>query len=166
MRNLLWIMQTISWMLNLWNLSKLSWTQKKIQVFMNGFMITILFLVRSKWRWSFFASSSTFPFPFEFNLHSGVKVDIQIFLWKIDLFTLRLLRLLEPGDLVQSQCPLKTRFSSFSCKWTNKIQGSTMQLMKNLKLFELTWLLRKQPSNLWMSLVLENLLFAKNIVIG
>ena len=30
------------------------------------------------------------------------------------------------------------RFSSFFCKWTNKIQGSTIQPLKTLKLFELT----------------------------
>ena len=39
------------------------------------------------------------------------------------------------------------------CKWTHKIQGSTMQLKKTLQLCKLTWSLRKQPSNLWMLLV-------------
>ena len=47
------------------------------------------------------------------------------------------------------------RFSSFFSKLTNKIQGSTMQLLKTglktLKPFELTWPLRKQPSNSWMN---------------
>ena len=38
------------------------------------------------------------------------------------------------------------------CKWTHKIQGSTMQLKKTLQLCKLTWSLRKQPSNLWMLL--------------
>lgn len=113
MRNLLWIMQTIFWMLNLWNLSKLSWIQKKIQVFMNGFMIIILFLIQSKWRWYFFASSSTFPFPFELNLHSADEVDIQTFLWKTDLFT---------GDYSkQGTCPIATSFENvrFSSLYAN-----------------------------------------------
>ena len=45
------------------------------------------------------------------------------------------------------------RFSSFFCKRSNKIQGSTMQSLKTLKLSEPTWPLRKQPSFSWMLLV-------------
>ena len=58
---------------------------------------------------------------------------------------------------IQSQRFLKTKdsevFFFFFCRWTNKIQGSTMQPLKTSKPFELTWPLRKQPSNLWMLLV-------------
>ena len=65
-------------------------------------------------------------------------------------------RLLEPG-LLEEDCPItmcteSKRFSSFFfffCNRTNKIQGSTMQLLKTLKPFDLTWSLGKQPSNLW-----------------
>ena len=59
---------------------------------------------------------------------------------------------------IQSQRFLKTKdsevfFFFFFCRWTNIIQGSTMQPLKTSKSFELTWPLRKQPSNLWMLLV-------------
>ena len=92
---------------------------------MNGFMITILFLIQSKWRWFFFARSSTLPFPFELNLHSAVEVDIQTFLWKIDLFTLGLLK---PGDLSNHNVIWKHNILKVICKWTNKIQGSINNL--------------------------------------
>ena len=63
-------------------------------------------------------------------------------------------RLLELGHL-EEDCSITTisenkRFSSFSCKVTNKIQDSTMWTLKTLKAFDLTWLLRKQLSNSWM----------------
>ena len=51
---------------------------------------------------------------------------------------------------IQSQRFLKAKNSQFFCNWANKTQGSTMQRLKMLKPFELTWRLRKQPSNLWM----------------
>ena len=45
-------------------------------------------------------------------------------------------------------------------------QGSTMQPLKTLKLLELTWPLRKQPSDSWMLLArcekkIKNILFSK-----
>ena len=51
-------------------------------------------------------------------------------------------RLLEPRHLAEDY-PITTffenkRFSSVYWKWTNKIQGSTRQLLKTLKPFELT----------------------------
>jgi len=73
--------------------------------------------------------------------------------------------------IIHSQRFLKTKDSQvFFCKWTNKIQGSTMQPLKTLKLIELTWPLRKQPWNSWMLLVLlqktkERFVF-ENVVIG
>ena len=65
--------------------------------------------------------------------------------------------LLQPGHL-EEDCLIpkifeNKRFSSFFffCKWSNKIQDSTIQPLhwKTLKPFELTWPLRNQPSNLW-----------------
>lgn len=88
---------------------------------MNGFMITTLSLIQSKWRWYFFANNSTFPFPFELNLHSADEVDIQTFLWKIDLFTVWLL---EPGDLSNRNIIWKHTILKFICKWTNLTEGS------------------------------------------
>ena len=44
-------------------------------------------------------------------------------------------------------------FFFFFCKRTNEIQDSTMRPLKPSRRFELTWPLRKQPSNLWMFLV-------------
>ena len=56
--------------------------------------------------------------------------------------------------IIQSQCFLKTKDSQFFfCKQTSEIQGSTMQLLKTLKLFEPTWPLRKHPSDSWMLLI-------------
>ena len=48
---------------------------------------------------------------------------------------------------------VKQKILKFFGKRANKIQGSTMQPLKTLKLFELTWPLRKRPSNSWMLLV-------------
>ena len=53
------------------------------------------------------------------------------------------------------------------CKRTNKIQHSTVHWLKTIKLFELTWPLRKQPLNSWMLLFclqknLKTLFFFKN----
>ena len=47
----------------------------------------------------------------------------------------------------------RQKIFKFFCKRTNKIQCSTMQPLKTLKPFELTWPLRKQPSNSRMLLV-------------
>ena len=55
--------------------------------------------------------------------------------------------------IVQSERVLKPKDSQVFCKRTNEIQGSTLRPLKTLKPFELTWPLRKQPLNLWMSLV-------------
>ena len=43
----------------------------------------------------------------------------------------------------------KQKILNFFDKGTNKIQGSTIQPLKTLKPFDLTWPVRKQPSNLW-----------------
>ena len=61
-------------------------------------------------------------------------------------------RLLEPGHL-EEDYPITTIFCkqkilNFFDKGTNKIQVSTIQPLKTLKPFDLTWRLRKQPSNL------------------
>ena len=56
----------------------------------------------------------------------------------------------------------------FFGKRTNKIIRFNY-VTETLKPFELSWQLRKQPSNLWvigLSAKLENLLFSENIVIG
>ena len=104
--------------------------------------------------------------PFHFHLSSINRVPSKLisrpFCWKLTF--------LHCDFSNQGTCPITRSFENtilkFFCKWTNKIQGSTMQLLKNLKPFELTWPFRIQPSNLWMLLLLENLFFAKNIVIG
>ena len=56
--------------------------------------------------------------------------------------------------IIQSQSFFwKQWILKFFLQTANKIQGSTMQPMKALKPFELTWPLWKQPINLWMLLV-------------
>ena len=86
-------------------------------------------------------------------------------------FTGRTLKLAHFED-----CPLATfaenkRFSGFFffAKGPIKFRYSTMEPLDTIKLFELTWPLRKQPSNLWMLLVrlqkkLENLLWCNNTI--
>ena len=73
---------------------------------------------------------------------------------------------------LREDCPITTIFwkhkiREFFWKRTNKIRGSTMQPLKTLKAFELTWPLRKQPSNSWMLLArLQRTwesLFSKNV---
>lgn len=53
-------------------------------------------------------------------------------------------------EIVQSQPFLKPGIFKVFCKQTDKIHSSTMCPLKTLKAFELTWPLRKQPSNLWI----------------
>ena len=54
---------------------------------------------------------------------------------------------------------LKTKEKQKFFLQTNKIKGSTMQSFKTLKPFELTWPLKKQPSDSWILLVrLQNAL--------
>ena len=53
-------------------------------------------------------------------------------------------------EIVQSQPFLKPKIFKVFCKQTDKIHSSTMCPLKTLKAFELTWPLRKQPSNLWI----------------
>ena len=64
---------------------------------------------------------------------------------------------LKPGHS-EEDCPItiiseNKRFSSFLANGPIKFKYSTMHSLKTLKPFELTWPLRKQPSNLWMLLV-------------
>ena len=47
----------------------------------------------------------------------------------------------------------KQKIFRFVGKWANKFKYSTVQPLKTFKAFELTWPLRKQPSNLWTLLV-------------
>ena len=52
------------------------------------------------------------------------------------------------------------RFSSFFCKWTHEIQGSSVQPLKTLKPFQLTWALRFmnviETWQTWESFVFKN----------
>ena len=76
---------------------------------------------------------------------------------------------------LEEDCPLATfaenkRFSFFFfATGPIKFRYSTMEPLDTIKPFELTWPLRKQPSNLWMLLVrlqkkLENLLWCNNTI--
>ena len=56
-------------------------------------------------------------------------------------------------EIVHSQPFLKPKIFKVFCKQTDKIHSSTMCPLKTLKAFELTWPLRKWPSDLWMLLV-------------
>ena len=47
----------------------------------------------------------------------------------------------------------KQKVLKLFCKWTNKIQDSTMQPLKTLKPFKHTWPLRKQPLNSWSHVI-------------
>ena len=63
---------------------------------------------------------------------------------------------LKPGHL-EEDCPITTfsqkkRFSSVFADRPIIFKYSTMQLLKFLKPFELTWPIRKQPSNWWLLL--------------
>ena len=51
------------------------------------------------------------------------------------------------NKIIQSQRFLKTKDSHFFFKRTNKIQGSTIKLLKYSKSLELTWPFRKHPKN-------------------
>ena len=74
---------------------------------------------------------------------------------------------------LEENCPITTfsqnkRFSSVFADRLIKFKYSTMQPLKFLKPFKLTWPIRKQPSNWWMLLhgpyakkKLENLVFRK-----
>ena len=75
--------------------------------------------------------------------------------------------------IVHSQHLLKTKdsqvFFFFFATGPIKFRYSTMEPLDTIKPFELTWPLRKQPSNLWMLLVrlqkkLENLLWCNNTI--
>ena len=66
------------------------------------------------------------------------------------------MRTLRPGHS-EEDCPVTTfsqnkRFSSVFADRPIKFKYPTMQPLKCLKPFELTWSLRKQPSNWWMLL--------------
>ena len=83
-----------------------------------------------------------------------MAVWIRQFFYREDTFK-------KPAPL-EEDCPLTTfaenkRFSSFIffyfANGPIKFKYSTVQTLKTIKPFELTWPLRKQPSNLWMSLV-------------
>ena len=84
------------------------------------------------------------------------------------------MRTLKPGHL-EEDCPITTfsqnkRFSSVFADRPIKLKYSTMQPLKFLKAFELTWPLRKPPSNWWMLLhgpyekKILRIFFSENVV--
>ena len=72
---------------------------------------------------------------------------VQNYAW---LYTVQTLKWDTWKEIVQSQPFLKPKIFKIFCKQTDKIHSSTMCPLKTLKAFELTWPLRKQPSNLWI----------------
>ena len=62
-------------------------------------------------------------------------------------------------DAIFLQCGGHSKDSQVFCKWTNKIQGSTTQPLKTLKLIELTWTVSGRNVIGPFAKKLENLLF-------
>ena len=87
-----------------------------------------------------------------FNVSKRV---INIILVKDTQWITVTVRLLKPGPLVEDY-PITTFFESKILNFfflANGLIKLTMQLLRTLKPFEVTWPLRKQPSNLWMLFV-------------